>query len=183
MMKKAYFIGLAVSCALLMAGCGNREKDQVVDPDAPAITDSTGLTEGAADVAGKDTDDSEEISSGSDKEMSDTAGQAADVTGQTAVSPGKATNSSETVSAGQSEQTTTSADPGEDIGIDAAKKIALTQAGLTEQDGTWKKEKKDRDDGKIVYELEFLSGKTEYEFEIAAKDGKILEYQQDPIDD
>lgn len=182
-MKKAYFIGLAASCALLMAGCGNREKDQIVDPDAPAITDSTGLTEGAADVAGKDTDDSEGQSSGSNKGTLDTAGQVADVTGQTAVSPGKATDSSETVSAGQSEQTKTSADPGEDIGIDAAKKIALTKAGLTEQDGSWRKAKRDREDGIIVYELEFISGKTEYEFEIAAKDGKILEYQQDPIDD
>lgn len=182
-MKKAYFIGLAVSCAFLMAGCGNQEKDQVVDPDEPAITDSTGLTEGTADVAGKDTEDSEGQSSGSHNGTPDTAGQAADVTGQTAVSPGKATNSSETVSAGQSEQTTTSADPGEDIGIDAAKKIALTKAGLTEQDGTWRKEKRDRENGIIVYELEFISGKTEYEFEIAAKDGKILEYQQDPIDD
>lgn len=64
-----------------------------------------------------------------------------------------------------------------------AKKIALKKAGLSENDGYWNKEKTDRDDGRTVYELEFISGDTEYEFEIDAKKGNILEYDKESIHD
>lgn len=72
---------------------------------------------------------------------------------------------------------------GTSVTIDAAKKIALKKAGLNEKDGKWKKEKKDRDNGRIVYELEFVSGKMEYEFEIDAKSGEVLEYDKDSVYD
>lgn len=64
-----------------------------------------------------------------------------------------------------------------------AKKIALKKAGLAESDGYWNKEKTDREDGRTVYELEFTSGETEYEFEIDAKSGNLLEYDKDSVYD
>ena len=63
-----------------------------------------------------------------------------------------------------------------EITMDEAKKIALEKAGLRESDGTWKQEKKEKENGRMVYELEFVKGKKEYEFEIDAEKGTILEY-------
>ena len=69
------------------------------------------------------------------------------------------------------------------ITMEKAKKIALKKAGLTEKDGTWKKEKTDRDDGRMTYELEFVSGEMEYDFEIDAESGSILEFEKESIYD
>lgn len=76
-----------------------------------------------------------------------------------------------------------SAETGTKITIEKAKKIALKKAGLTEKDGTWKKEKTDRDDGRIMYELEFISGEMEYDFEIDAESGSILEFEKESVYD
>jgi len=65
------------------------------------------------------------------------------------------------------------------IGEERAKEIALEKAGLKESDVTFQKVKLDRDDGVWEYEIEFRSGRTEYELEIRATDGKILSYEKD----
>lgn len=69
------------------------------------------------------------------------------------------------------------------ITMETAKETALKKAGLTEKDGDWTKEKLDHDDGRAVYELEFVSGKLEYDFEIDAENGNILEYEKDSAHD
>lgn len=220
-MKKEYLISLFVACTLLMMGCSNQQKDSATDPDAPAVTDSTGLTEGEADIAGQGTDmgtgsatvdgqndntgngttagngQSDSIGNGTTagNGQSDSAGNGttagngqsavADTTGSPAVTAGKksTTTKNSDKTENESKKETSSSSQTKDIGMEAAKKIALGKAGLTEQDGSWKEEKRDKENGRIVYELEFVSGNVEYEFEINAKDGKILEYKQDPIDD
>ncbi len=63
-----------------------------------------------------------------------------------------------------------------------AKAIALAHAGLTEDQVRRLKVKLDRDDGILVYELEFLSGNYEYEYDIHAETGTILEWDKE-IDD
>ena len=63
------------------------------------------------------------------------------------------------------------------IGIDKAKKTALNHAGVS--DATFKKAKLDRDDGKTVYDIEFYKDGIEYEYEIDALTGKILDYDRD----
>lgn len=60
------------------------------------------------------------------------------------------------------------------IGIEKAKSIALSYAGVS--DVTYTKAKLDRDDGQIVYEIEFRKDRVKYEYTIRATDGFILEY-------
>jgi len=63
---------------------------------------------------------------------------------------------------------------GKDIGKDAALEAALQDAGVTEEEATRLKTLKDRDDGRMIYEIQFDANGTEYDYEIAAEDGTIL---------
>lgn len=64
-----------------------------------------------------------------------------------------------------------------------AKAKALAHAGLKENQVTFVKVKKDYDDGRQVYEVEFYtSDYTEYDYEIDAYTGKILDYDYDAED-
>lgn len=77
-------------------------------------------------------------------------------------------------------ETSASAD---EITQDEAKAIALEQAGLEESKVSRIRIHRDRDDGRTVYEGSFVSGETEYEFEISASDGRILEWDRESIYD
>ena len=59
------------------------------------------------------------------------------------------------------------------IGVDKAKSIALKDAGVSSSSAFFTKAKLDREDGMMVYEVEFYSGDTEYEYEINATSGRI----------
>lgn len=72
---------------------------------------------------------------------------------------------------------------GKDIGMDQAKKIALKHAGLKERDVTFIKAQLDYDDGQKVYEIEFRVNKVEYEYDIDAGTGNILQYDKDYDED
>ncbi|MBR2743099.1 MAG: PepSY domain-containing protein [Clostridia bacterium] len=62
-----------------------------------------------------------------------------------------------------------------DIGREAAINKALTQAGLKRSDVTRLTAKQDYDDGRLVYEVEFYVGYTEYSYDIDAATGDILD--------
>ena len=70
------------------------------------------------------------------------------------------------------------------IGVERAKQIALEDAGLTEDEVrfTTSKLDDDNDDGE-VYEIEFYKGRMDYEFEIDAYTGKIIEKSIEVDDD
>lgn len=75
----------------------------------------------------------------------------------------------------QTSQTGTGSAAG-DIGVEQAKTIALQHAGLTAEGVVFSKAKLDREDGRLVYEIEFyVTGKSEYEYEIDASTGEILD--------
>ena len=69
-----------------------------------------------------------------------------------------------------------------DIGADAAKAAALRHAGLAESQVTRLKCERDRDDGRLVYEIEFKSNGWEYEYKIDAASGSVLEHERDRDD-
>lgn len=60
------------------------------------------------------------------------------------------------------------------ISLDEAKQAALENAGVSESQAVYKKAKLDYEDGAPVYELEFLAGDREYEYEIDAVTGAVL---------
>ncbi len=63
-----------------------------------------------------------------------------------------------------------------------ALKIAYKDAGVSEKDVILYKCKLEHDDGIYVYEIEFISSSTEYEYEINAETGKIISEESESID-
>ena len=60
------------------------------------------------------------------------------------------------------------------IGIEAAKQIALADAKVALKDVTFIKAELDNEDGRAVYEIEFYSGNLEYDYDIEALSGEII---------
>jgi len=70
-------------------------------------------------------------------------------------------------------------DAGQYIGEARAKSIALEHAGVSESQITFIKAYLDYDDGYVVYDVDFYSGETEYDYEIDAVNGTVLEYDRE----
>jgi uncharacterized membrane protein YkoI len=64
-----------------------------------------------------------------------------------------------------------------------AKQVALNQAGVTEADTSWIRAKLDWDDGRQHYDVDFVVGTREYEYEINATTGKIISYSNESMYD
>ena len=67
-----------------------------------------------------------------------------------------------------------STESGSEISLDKAKEIALSYAGVTVEQAVVTKAKLDYDDGRVEYELEFIVGNTEYEYDIDASTGEVI---------
>lgn len=65
------------------------------------------------------------------------------------------------------------------IGVDAAKAAALKKASLSSSQVKFKEAKLDFDGGTAHYDIEFISGSCEYEFEIDAVTGDTVKYQKE----
>lgn len=74
---------------------------------------------------------------------------------------------------------TTQPDPSDYIGMDRAKEIALSHAGLT--DASFESAELEEDDGVMIYELDFIANGMEYEYEINALTGDIRKHQAEPV--
>ena len=88
-------------------------------------------------------------------------------------------SSNKSSSSGKSSSSSSSSSSSDLIGTSRAKEIALNKAG----GGKVVSIKLDRDDGRQVYEGEVHDSKYEYDFEIDAKTGKILEWDKDRLGD
>ena len=66
-------------------------------------------------------------------------------------------------------------------GIDAAKEIVLGQLGIDSATAKFNDHEYELDDG--VYELEFVAGGVEYDYEVDARTGKVLEADFERNDD
>ena len=63
-----------------------------------------------------------------------------------------------------------------------AMEIVLDYAGLKEEEVRFTKVHPDRDDGRLIYEIEFIFNGIEYEFDVDALTGRILETDMDRPD-
>lgn len=70
------------------------------------------------------------------------------------------------------------ADSTADIGLDKAKALALADAGLT--DAVFTSAKQDSENGRKLYEIEFHTEATKYDYEIDAATGRILNKESEP---
>ena len=66
-----------------------------------------------------------------------------------------------------------------DIGIEKAKEIAMSHAGVSAGSVSFVKAKLDTEDGVKVYDIEFYSVNVEYDYEINAATGDIVSFDQD----
>ena len=69
------------------------------------------------------------------------------------------------------------------IGLEKAKSIALQRAGVSAASVRWEKAEFDYDDGRPVYELEFSANGVEYDCDVHAETGKVLDYDAERDDD
>lgn len=101
--------------------------------------------------------------------------------------PADSQGSSELAQAGQQGQAANGQNqPGqqaqaEQIDMDTAKTIALADAGLNAADVTFTKQELDWDDGKAEYEVEFYTAEKEYEYDIDAFTGLIVDRSMEII--
>ena len=65
---------------------------------------------------------------------------------------------------------------------DQALEIALKHAGVAKADASLIQVKPDVDDGMEQFDVEFHAGGTEYNYDIDAKTGRVVDYEAD-IDD
>ena len=65
------------------------------------------------------------------------------------------------------------------ITLEEAEKAALEHAGVAEKDAVYVTAKPDYEDGRQVYDVEFFSGNTEYDYEIDAATGEVISFDHD----
>ncbi len=77
----------------------------------------------------------------------------------------------------------TSAEKEKSVTLEKAREIAVKDAGIKNAEVSFTKAKLDTDDGVKVYEIEFTYNGNEYEYDINAKTGAIIEKNKEPVDD
>ncbi len=77
----------------------------------------------------------------------------------------------------------TSAKKEKSVTLEKAREIAVKDAGIKNAEVSFTKAKLDTDDGVKIYEIEFTYNGNEYEYDINAKTGAIIEKNKEPVDD
>ncbi len=80
------------------------------------------------------------------------------------------------------QQTQSTVDTSKFIGEEKAKEMALSRAGISAEGVTFDKVDLGLDDGVWRYEVEFRKDNVEYDAEVKADDGAVLEFEKDTID-
>ncbi len=117
------------------------------------------------------------------KESTSAEGNSAQAGSGTAAAPAKSDEPKSDVSTQAPAQPKEPGNASSYIGIDKAKSIALENAGIKASDATFTAARLDRDDGRYTYEIDFYTSDREYDYEIDAVTGKILERDSEPLDD
>lgn len=164
-MKRNYFLCLFTLCAILITGCSGQKTDVNNNDNAEATAENT--AEPTEEPTEKPTEESTE---------EPVEEPMAEMTGEPTQEPAKKKTSAPSTKKPNSGKT-------KKVTLAQAKAIALKEAGISEKDGRWEKADEDRENGRMVYDLEFISGKQEYDFEIDVETGKVLEYKKESVDD
>lgn len=163
-MRKKYitFMMAAVISAALLTACGGTGTNQNAAQGTGQTSESSGSQNGTDQESGNSSSSRKKTGqeSGNSSDSQNGAGQAADSDSQNGA--GQA--------AGRGSQSGTASAVTED----EARKTALSDAGVTEEQITGIRVKKDHDDGRQVYDVEFYSDNKEYDYEIDASTGEIL---------
>lgn len=163
-MRKKYitFMMAAVISAALLTACGGTGTNQNAAQGTGQTSESSGSQNGTDQESGNSSSSRKKTGqeSGNSSDSQNGAGQAADSDSQNGA--GQAAGSG-------SQSGTASA-----VTEDEARKTALSDAGVTEEQITGIRVKKDHDDGRQVYDVEFYSDNKEYDYEIDASTGEIL---------
>ena len=205
--KKTGAAVLGVLCMAALAGCQNQQSQTAqtaeyigIEAAKETALKSAGLTEDQADfsTAGLDSRDGtffyqvnfeaegmeydyaiDAVTGVVIEENSVAADDGAEAAGAAA----SETETSGAAQASEAAQTSAAAQNASDsgmIGEEKAKEIALNHAGLTEDQTQRLWVKRDYDDGRSIYEVEFYGeGRDEYDYEIDAVTGEIVAFDTD----
>lgn len=94
-----------------------------------------------------------------------------------------ANNSTGSTNQGNNTASTTAGKNTSYVGEAKAKAAALAHAGVKEAELDYFTCKLDRDDGAVLYDIEFSANGYEYDYEVNASTGKVVSYERDRDDD
>lgn len=205
--KKTGAAALGVLCMAALAGCQNQQSQTAqtaeyigIEAAKETALKSAGLTEDQADfsTAGLDSRDGtffyqvnfeaegmeydyaiDAVTGVVIEENSVAADDGAEATGA-AASEAETSGAAQASEAAQTSAAAQNASDSGMIGEEKAKEIALNHAGLTEDQTQRLWVKRDYDDGRSIYEVEFYGeGRDEYDYEIDAVTGEIVAFDTD----
>ena len=146
----------------------------VIEENSVAADDgaeATGAAASEAETSGAAADDGAEAVG---------AAASKDAAGDTASGAVQASGAAQASEAAQTSAAAQNASDSGMIGEEKAKEIALNHAGLTEDQTQRLLVKRDYDDGRSIYEVEFYGeGRDEYDYEIDAVTGEIVAFDTD----
>lgn len=189
---RCMFICVMLLCLLALAGCGNQDtqKDDSLQGSQPAEEQGTQGADSQSTAGQENQGTGNQDSQGtSNQESQSAAGQDSQSTGNQD-SQGAAGQENQDAGS-QNGQDTASQQPAQGqaglanqpkIGVEEAKEAALKHAGLSGDEVTFIKEELDYDDGRVEYDIEFVTSTTKYEYEISADDGAVLGTSQEPVE-
>lgn len=129
-------------------------------------------TDTAADSDGRA---SSEEYSGKEENTAEAADQTADHTADQTAGGSSDPANEQPVQESAEDSSASSAADNKYISVDRAKQIALQDAGLEEEEVIFTAAKFEDDDGRKEYDIEFYCGSLEYEYEIDAMTGRIID--------
>lgn len=154
----------------------NRELTNQINGGTTGQNSSQGITSENNQQSGNSSNNQSDSSSQTQNNQSDNSSQ-------TQNNQSSSAGQSQTQQSSGSSQGQQTADGSQYIGTEKAKQIALNHAGVSSSSATFTKTKLDRDDGIYVYEIEFISGEIDYDYEINATTGNVISFDTESIYD
>lgn len=175
-MKRKTIICTIILSALVLTGCTNKAS-QGAENSSASNSAAHSTTDTLQSTVTPDGNGTQSAATDDGNATQSTATHDGAGTQSTAEDDSNATQSTDHTQPGA----TQNSDDGQNMISEAeAKQIALTHAGLTDDQVTFIKSGIDRDDGRINYDIEFYTkDNKEYDYEIDPYTGEILDYDYD----